>query len=239
MKKLLLLAMVLGLLICASHSLGRNELYFLPLRDGNLYTDDWIPITKEYKTPEVCGSYKKGEVYRIEKSLGNYGLYDSDGKRLGNIKEEDIQEFNKLTGFLNLELIYASDGDEAKLLQKEKIEAYRKDKEENARWQKIWKEEENRKIALAQKEQALEVARRKKEAEIRKARIAQFPIEIQDAINKKSVLIGMTQEQARLAWGNPEKINRTITKWGVDEQWVYGRHNYLYFENGILTAIQN
>jgi len=234
MKKIvmiLMLAMLLGLLICASYSLGGDVLYFLPLRDGNLYTDDW--------PPKVCGSYKKGEVYRMEKSLGTYGLYDSDGNKLGNIKEEDIQEFNKLTGFLNLELIYASDGDEAKLLQKEKIEAYRKDEEENARWQKIY-EEENRKKELVRKEQQRkEAERRGKEAEIRKARIAQFPIEIQDAINKKSVLIGMTQDQARLAWGNPEKINRTITKLGVHEQWVYGGGNYLYFENGILTAIQN
>jgi hypothetical protein len=49
----------------------------------------------------------------------------------------------------------------------------------------------------------------------------------------------MTQEQARSAWGNPEKNNRTITKRGVHEQWVYGEHKHLYFENGILTAIQN
>ena len=48
----------------------------------------------------------------------------------------------------------------------------------------------------------------------------------------------MTQEQAKLAWGNPENINQTITKFGVHEQWVYGGGNYLYFENGILTAIQ-
>jgi hypothetical protein len=49
----------------------------------------------------------------------------------------------------------------------------------------------------------------------------------------------MTAEQAELAWRKPNNINRTITKWGVHEQWVYGGHGYLYFEDGILTAIQN
>jgi hypothetical protein len=84
-----------------------------------------------------------------------------------------------------------------------------------------------------------EEERKTKESEARKAKIDQFPIHIQNAINQGSVLIGMTQEQAKLAWGNPNHINRTITKFGVSEQWVYGEHNYLYFENGVLTVIQN
>jgi len=63
---------------------------------------------------------------------------------------------------------------------------------------------------------------------------------------------GMTDEQAAIAWGRPTKINRTITTHGVREQWVYSgdgsiardlyrrtRTCYLYFENGILTAIQD
>lgn len=38
--------------------------------------------------------------------------------------------------------------------------------------------------------------------------------------------------------GNPDDINRTIYSWAVKEQWVYENY-YLYFENGILTAIQD
>ncbi len=58
------------------------------------------------------------------------------------------------------------------------------------------------------------------------------------AIRKGSVIIGMTSEQAKLSWGEPEDINRTITRRGSSEQWVYG-NSYLYFTNGILDSIQN
>lgn len=55
------------------------------------------------------------------------------------------------------------------------------------------------------------------------------------------VKIGMTAKQVLegTSWGKPETINRTTTKRGVDEQWVYDGRNYLYFTNGKLTAIQN
>ena len=56
----------------------------------------------------------------------------------------------------------------------------------------------------------------------------------------KGVSIGMSQDEALASnWGKPVRINRTITAHGTNEQWVYGGGNYLYFENGKLTAIQN
>jgi len=51
------------------------------------------------------------------------------------------------------------------------------------------------------------------------------------------IWLGMTSEQARLSWGRPTRINRTVGPWGVHEQWVYGT-DYLYFEDGILTSWQ-
>ncbi|MHC4983783.1 MAG: hypothetical protein ACYTF6_11550, partial [Planctomycetota bacterium] len=59
------------------------------------------------------------------------------------------------------------------------------------------------------------------------------------AIKGGRVFVGMRSEQARLSWGEPEKINRTTTAQGTREQWVYDRDQCLYFENGVLTAIQN
>jgi hypothetical protein len=55
------------------------------------------------------------------------------------------------------------------------------------------------------------------------------------------VHIGMTREQAIAAWGRPRDINRTTHSFGVHEQWVYGEYGsgYLYFEDGVLTTIQN
>lgn len=56
---------------------------------------------------------------------------------------------------------------------------------------------------------------------------------------KEGVVIGMTMQDAiDSSWGKPEKINRTITTRGTREQWVYDG-SYLYFQDGVLTAIQN
>ena len=52
------------------------------------------------------------------------------------------------------------------------------------------------------------------------------------------VRIGWSKQMCIESWGEPEDINKTIGSWGTHEQWVYG-YNYLYFENGVLTAIQN
>lgn len=55
-----------------------------------------------------------------------------------------------------------------------------------------------------------------------------------------TVKIGMKKEQVLLSWGKPDNINKTITKYSKNEQWVYDDGpSYLYFENGILTTIQD
>ncbi len=51
--------------------------------------------------------------------------------------------------------------------------------------------------------------------------------------------IGMTASEVEKSnWGIPNKINKTTTAYGTDEQWVYGNGKYIYLENGIVTAIQ-
>ena len=71
-------------------------------------------------------------------------------------------------------------------------------------------------------------ADRKEEAEERKRKRA------------RGVTIGMSKEDAiASSWGRPESVNSTTTSRGTREQWVYGSRSYLYFENGVLTAIQN
>ena len=58
---------------------------------------------------------------------------------------------------------------------------------------------------------------------------------------KPGARIGMSPEQVtkKASWGKPNHINCTTNAYGVHEQWLYGGGNYLYFENGRLTAIQN
>ena len=53
------------------------------------------------------------------------------------------------------------------------------------------------------------------------------------------VLLGMNKEMCIAAWGNPIDINRTILSRLTSEQWVYGWGTYLYFDNGVLSAIQD
>jgi hypothetical protein len=58
---------------------------------------------------------------------------------------------------------------------------------------------------------------------------------------KPSARIGMTAKQVRTStnWGEPASVNRTMVSGHTHEQWVYGDRQYLYFDNGRLTAIQN
>lgn len=64
--------------------------------------------------------------------------------------------------------------------------------------------------------------------------------EIETQTIKKEPQIGMTRDEAiDSTWGKPSDINKTTTKYGTHEQWVYGGNRYLYFEGNKLTTIQN
>ena len=58
---------------------------------------------------------------------------------------------------------------------------------------------------------------------------------------EEKVRIGWSKQMCKESWGEPDDINKTIGSWGTHEQWVYGDIycDYLYFENGVLTSIQN
>lgn len=59
----------------------------------------------------------------------------------------------------------------------------------------------------------------------------------------QAVMLGMTAQEVRRAWGNPSSINTTQIAGNVSQQWVYEpgtlrRRAYVYLNNGIVTAIQ-
>lgn len=56
------------------------------------------------------------------------------------------------------------------------------------------------------------------------------------AANHK-VLIGMHAAQCRDAWSAPISVRTAKTSGGISQEWVYS-NGTLYFENGILRAIQ-
>lgn len=60
-----------------------------------------------------------------------------------------------------------------------------------------------------------------------------------EIIANYQVRVGMTEEMCQDSWGKPESINTTTNAYGNRQQWVYGDGNYLYFDNGKLTTIQN
>lgn len=70
-------------------------------------------------------------------------------------------------------------------------------------------------------------------------KIYKWSSKVWSAIEEGKVFVGMTAKQARMSWGKPEEINKTITGNIKHEQWVYGSRSYLYFDNGVLTGIQN
>ena len=90
----------------------------------------------------------------------------------------------------------------------------------------------------AQKEKERKRLSQKKAEERKKKIIEKYGNEDGGKILEGHVWIGMTKEMARESWGRPEKVNRTVNAYVVNEQWVYS-NNYLYFENGILTSWQD
>lgn len=66
---------------------------------------------------------------------------------------------------------------------------------------------------------------------------------LEAAVAERLVTIGMSADQVRSSWGEPTKINRTISERGASEQWVYrrgaGGAQYVYVENGVVRTIQS
>jgi uncharacterized lipoprotein YajG len=59
---------------------------------------------------------------------------------------------------------------------------------------------------------------------------------------KSPPYIGMSEAEFRTAAVFAYRINETVTKYGTSRQYVFQDHvnpKYVYFENGILTAMQN
>lgn len=91
--------------------------------------------------------------------------------------------------------------------------------------------------------------RRARAEKLDKERLAAAQIVVKNPITYQAGLqravrveptIGMTEYEATSStWGQPESRNRTETRHGTREQWVYGGGQYLYLENGRVTAISS
>lgn len=65
--------------------------------------------------------------------------------------------------------------------------------------------------------------------------------DICNTVAEKKIMVGMTTDQVRSAWGKPYRINTSTGSYGEHEQWVMSDgigSDYVYFENGIMTSLQ-
>ena len=71
--------------------------------------------------------------------------------------------------------------------------------------------------------------------------ISEYGLDTYFKISNGEYWIGMSMDLAIESLGYPKSKNKSVGRWGVHEQWVYGTNKefYLYFENGILSAYQN
>lgn len=69
-----------------------------------------------------------------------------------------------------------------------------------------------------------------------------WPVETQELILEGKVELGMTAHMVFYAWGKPDSITEKRMSDGVREEWAYkkrgSRTQYLYFDNGLLRAIE-
>lgn len=64
-----------------------------------------------------------------------------------------------------------------------------------------------------------------------------FSADIWAAIEDRKVLIGMTKEQASLAWGYPASVKNTETQAGISTFWHYLNGRSILFSNDLVSVI--
>jgi len=67
---------------------------------------------------------------------------------------------------------------------------------------------------------------------------------IDNAILENKIIVGMTTNEVVMSWGQPSKINTTVSGGGRSEQWVYRREKigydqYVYVDNGFVRSMQS
>jgi hypothetical protein len=64
--------------------------------------------------------------------------------------------------------------------------------------------------------------------------VLKYGEDIGQRVAYKQIWKGMTDEMVRDGWGEPDKIDRNVEKWGVFEQWYFGNITF-FFRDRKLT----
>ena len=100
------------------------------------------------------------------------------------------------------------------------------------------KKKKEEKKAKAEEAQAQAQERKEREQQRIQALVDKYGQSNVNLARQGKVKIGWNKELCKEAWGSPRSVNKTTTAYGVHEQWVYSTSRYLYFDDGVLTAIQ-
>lgn len=180
-------------------------------------------------------------------------LFLSTGRASGESREdkaynyhmEAVKESDYQKALIKYKVFTSTYGDTEYYKQnKEGIQAEIEDIKEEIDYAKEKKGEE--KILLERKkEEELTKKKKEQEEELKKEleKLQRVKEEyIKKAIEKGSVLTGMTREQVIASWGYPSDKNTSYYGTVIHEQWVYRRGkydtDYVYFEDGIVTSWQ-
>lgn len=149
----------------------------------------------------------------------------SETALLGGIffTEENSERVKKIETEQLAEQLAQKEKDRLLFIEKQKQDSLERI-EENARQEKA------RVAAEKQRKEAAAKRRTQLESKYKKSDV--------DLMLKHRVLLGWTKQMCIEALGKPERINKTTSIYGNSEQWVYSG-GYLYFENGLLTTVQN
>lgn len=204
-----------------------------------------IPVNKQFGfTPaKVNVTNPFATIFKEEKMLESIGTAPYGGKvkiiGIGQINPRLFKvEFEGLTGFMLESDLNVPN--EIKKQQSILIAIIDNEKKKKKEADQILAEQ-NKQLILA-KELAEKDSTRKKwveiNQEIKTKMVNLYGKAIAEKILSNQLWIGMTSEMAKNSIGQPDKINKTIRANSISEQWVYN-NRYLYFDDGILTTIQD
>lgn len=198
-----------------------------------------------------------GKLYKVNFNLENYkkeaSYYKTEEektkerikKNIEQKKREEEQRKKRISDELLAQKKFDSLID-AKVREKEISDSieYSKQKAINEAINKE-RRKQDLKVQIANKKQEIakqtkrKLENEKKKIQRREEIINKYGVENGEAILNHKVKIGWTKSMCFASWGKPWTIYRTTIATGVHEQCVYSLKKYLYFDNGVLTAIQD
>jgi hypothetical protein len=94
---------------------------------------------------------------------------------------------------------------------------------------------------IENRNRVLDAYRSKTEEQLRAVYVEATPAlssELRDDIRRGRVRVGMSPEQARIAWGKPIEVKILGTDANPTEEWIYPNRHRLFFDGGRLSSLE-